>query len=253
MMANSWGFDNDQLHPPHFSAWCKVFLGWVTPTLLSKSGVLRLDKAETSPSVCKITRNYPANEYLLIENRQPVGLDSRIPQGGLAIWHIDEPQLDNDREGFPGQAGWPTNANHYRIALLQADGNYDLEKNNNRGDAGDLYQNTSMGPGSVPNTDSYQSGSVYGTGNNISNISAPAGTMAFFFGWSPVLFVDRSFSGGASNGSLVAPYLTVHQAYNAASDGYSIFIRANIYPEAPFTMTKRIALGSYDGAATINQ
>jgi M6 family metalloprotease-like protein len=255
MMPNAWGFDNDQLHPPHFSAWCKVFLGWVTPSELSKRGVYGIAQAETSRGIWKIIKNYPANEYLLIENRQPIGLDSRIPQGGLAIWHIDESKPSNAPEGFPGQSGWPANNNHYKVALLQADGTYDLEHNKNPGDSGDLYQGGSrrLGPDTVPNSDAYQSGMVYSTQIEISNFSAAGPLMTFFFGLTPVLFVDRSYVGGNSNGSLAKPFTTVHEAYNAAMDGYTLFVRANIYNEAPFTMAKRLMLGSYEGASTISR
>ena len=31
LMANSWGFDFSQHHPPHFSPWSKMQLGWLAP------------------------------------------------------------------------------------------------------------------------------------------------------------------------------------------------------------------------------
>ncbi len=37
LMSNSWGFDNTQLHPPHLSAWSKIFLGWKQPIHLSSA------------------------------------------------------------------------------------------------------------------------------------------------------------------------------------------------------------------------
>ncbi len=74
------------------------------------------------------------NEYLLIENRQPIGkFESAIPagvagtRGGLAIWHIDDSKLTNDMPGYPGMPAWPANGHHYAVSLLQADGRYDLE------------------------------------------------------------------------------------------------------------------------------
>ena len=183
MMANSWGFDYSQYHPPHFSAQSKIELGWVTPTLIGVPGVYTVDQAETNPQVYRIDHNYPAGEYLLIENRQPAGIETAIPQGGLCIYHIDE-LADDVTEGYPGQIGWPQNGNHYRVAILQADGDYDLEKNNNRGDSGDLYHAagvSEISPVTVPNTHAYQSGIIIITDNVIRDVSSAAAAMTFTY------------------------------------------------------------------------
>lgn len=183
MMANSWGFDYSQYHPPHFSAHSKIELGWVTPTVIIAPGVYTIDQAETNPHIYRIDYNYPTGEYLLIENRQPAGIETAIPQGGLCIYHIDE-QADDVTEGYPGQIGWPQNGNHYRVAVLQADGNYNLEKSDNRGDSGDLYHAagvSEISPATIPNTHAYQSGIIIITDNTIRNISSAAASMTFTY------------------------------------------------------------------------
>jgi M6 family metalloprotease-like protein len=181
LMANSWGFDGSQLHPPHPSAWCKAQLGWVTPTVIS-SGSQTAARVETSQSIFKVTSGFPAGEYLLVENRQPYGFESIIPQGGLAIWHIDENKAKNTDEGYPGQSGWPANGLHYKVALLQADGLYQLEKGIGSGNASDLYRGggvAAISPLTVPSTNRYQSGIVASTNNTITNISASGTSMSF--------------------------------------------------------------------------
>lgn len=183
MMANSWGFDNSQHYPPHFSAWSKIELGWITPTVISVPGEYTIGQVETNPQVYRIDHNYPAGEYLLIENRQPVGIEKKIPHGGLCIYHIDE-QADDVTEGYPGQSGWPQNGSHYRVALLQADGDYDLERGNNRGDAGDVYHGggiSAISPTTTPNTHTYQGGNVSITDNSIVNVSASGTSMTFSY------------------------------------------------------------------------
>ena len=181
LMANSWGFDGTQLRPPHPSAWCKEQLGWITPTIIT-SGTQSAARVETTPSAFKITQGFPSGEYLLVENRQPYGFENNLPQGGLAIWHVDGNKSNNTDEGYPGQSGWPTNGRHLKIALLQADGNYDLERKNNSGDAGDLYHSggvSAITPSTVPNTDSYQGGTIISTGHSITDISSSGNTMTF--------------------------------------------------------------------------
>jgi len=185
LMANSWGFDWSQLHPPHFCAWSKIQLGWLTPQIITSCGEYIAPQVETNPTIFRIDQGYPSDEYLLIENRQPVGFETDIPQGGLCIYHIDD-SAGYDTQGYPGQAGWPENGNHYRVALLQADGNYNLEKNNNRGDSGDVYHAggvSIISDSTVPNTDAYQNGNIITTYNTLSSISSAGSIMNFVFSY----------------------------------------------------------------------
>lgn len=187
LMANSWGFDGSQRYPPHMSAWSKIQLGWVTPTVITRNGQYSIRQACDYPDIYLINNKFPSKEYLLIENRQKCGMEAVIPGPGLAIFHIDDALLDYTLEGYPGQSGWPGNGKHYRVSLLQADGNYNLELGNNRGDATDLFGATvkSLGPTGTsagkayPNTNAYQGGNIINTGISIVSISAPGSTMTF--------------------------------------------------------------------------
>jgi M6 family metalloprotease-like protein len=190
LMSNHWGFapySLSQLFPPTMSPWTKIRAGWVEPIRITKSGTYSIQGSQDSDNVYRIDLGGLGTEYLLIENRQPIGFDFYVPQGGLAIWHIDE--AAPDVEGYPGQDGyWPANGNHYINALLQADGRYDLEHGRNHGDKGDLFHaggKNSLAPseylldGPFPNTDTYQRGFVYKTDLLIYDISASAPTMKF--------------------------------------------------------------------------
>lgn len=182
LMANSWGFDGSQHYPPHPSPWSKIQLGWLAATEI-EPGRYSIGTSEISPIVYRIDAGYPDGEYLLVENRQPVGLDRDMPQGGLAIWHIDDLALLNN-EGHPEQLDWPQNGNHYRIALLQADGAFDLEIGLNRGDGRDVYHADGVAevrPGTLPGTDGYQLGNVVQTDNGLFEISASGASMTFLY------------------------------------------------------------------------
>lgn len=185
------GFPGDQKYPPVMGAWSRAQLGWATPVTITADGLYSIFDAGSipgvgdPPQVYKIDHNMPNGEYLLIENRQKTGFDLAMPNAGLAIYHIDN-SASYTNEGFPGQSGWPGNGKHYRVALLQKDGKYNLEKGNNRGDSGDLYtQGFEIGPsvdpttGPFPNTDSYQGGNLAQTGIRIFDISASGTTMTF--------------------------------------------------------------------------
>jgi len=182
LMANSWDFSGSQLCPPHLSPWSKMQLGWINPVNITGPGEFSIAQSETANEYFMVTDGFASQEYLLIENRQDAGFDCSIPQGGLAIWHIDD-LAGYNTEGYPG-GRWPRDGKHYRIALAQADGNFQLEKGQNRGDAGDVHHGSGVdamapGPDGHPNTDGYQRGRITVTGQTISNISPSGPTMTF--------------------------------------------------------------------------
>ncbi|KAL7555011.1 hypothetical protein ACHAWF_018592 [Thalassiosira exigua] len=180
VMSQSWGWDGSGVRPPNLSAWSKAKVGWVEVRTLEEDGtyVLEVEEVATSnETVFKITKGFPEGEYLLLENRQPRGYDEDIMQGGIAVHHVDEMA----RGHF-----WPHNGEHYRIALLGADGSYDLERGVNHGDAGDLWHAGSLvrelmpfGEGRHPNTDAYQDGIVLATGIWIFAFSESDDAMTF--------------------------------------------------------------------------
>ncbi|MFC4066198.1 M6 family metalloprotease domain-containing protein [Actinoplanes subglobosus] len=109
MAAGSWGGQGDI--PVHPSAWCKVSQGWVTVTNVTTDGRLSLPDVKSSGEVHRLwTDGLSGPEYFLLENRQRTGFDQSLPDDGLLIWHVDESRPDN------------TDENHYKVALLQADG-----------------------------------------------------------------------------------------------------------------------------------
>ncbi len=189
MAAGSWGFDGSQQYPSHMSAWCKMKLGWLAPQRILP-GAFVAPQVEFTPTVYRIDDGYPPGEYLLVENRQKTGFDLQLPQGGLCIWHVDEGKgsftqnTPNNDEGYAGQSGWPTNGRHYRIALLQADGSFNLEYNQNRGDAADVYHGAGVNAidnNTTPNTKAYQGGTLLSSGNRLQGIGNSSANVGFTF------------------------------------------------------------------------
>ncbi len=149
MGAGTWlGVTVGGDRPSHMSAWSKAVLGWANVQTLTGQGTLTLNPVEGNNTIYKIGNGTPgqSGEYLLLENRQRIGFDAALPGAGLLIWHIDESKKsasnqDNASECKTDHGSCGTA--HYRIALEQADGNFDLEKNQNTGDAGDPFPGNS--------------------------------------------------------------------------------------------------------------
>ena len=136
MAGGSWGGGGST--PARMSAWCLERLNWINPTKVTAATTLTLDTLENAKTECyRIPAGTVAkNEYLLLENRQKTGRDAALPGHGLAVWHIDDTQSNND------------NPLAYKVALVQADGRRDLELLKNQGDPADVFPG-SMGVTSV--------------------------------------------------------------------------------------------------------
>jgi len=74
--------------PPNYSAFERMSLGWLTPTELSESGPVRLDKIEKNVAYSVTNPNNP-NEVFLLEYRSMKGWDVGHYNSGMLIWHID--------------------------------------------------------------------------------------------------------------------------------------------------------------------
>lgn len=190
LMSNPYGLVLSQTHPNNMSPWCKMQSGWLEPIEITQDGEYIIEASALSPSVFIIRDKFPDDEYILIENRQPIGWDTYLWGGGLLIWHIDDNANKNSQRGYPGMFGWPGNGNHYQVAVVQGDRNYDLEKGNNNGDMWDFWtagQELSPGPfeyeatdySQYPNTNSYMFGSIWPTGIRIYDISESDTVMTF--------------------------------------------------------------------------
>ena len=127
MAGGSWNRNGES--PAHFDAWCKIQFGFVDPITIEENETgYSLPQVESTPQVFKLwTNGNPGVMYFLIENRQRTGSDTYLPGEGLLIYHIDETVPNNDNE------------NHYLVCLEQADGQSNLENNNNGGDSGDPF------------------------------------------------------------------------------------------------------------------
>ncbi|MFZ3579591.1 M6 family metalloprotease domain-containing protein [Virgibacillus sp. DJP39] len=207
--------------PTHFDPFSKIFLEWIEPIQVTPEDAVQtitlpsIDKADSDNGVVKMkVPGSNGTEYFLFENIQQSGFnEGLIRQGkdshGLVAWHVDENIIDlyqtagfrpNNVENWMNKrfqynqsqtASDGTLVTHYGLSVLQADGNYDLEKYVNRGDAGDFLQ---TGDEITPNSSNVHTGSYYfwkdssnvpgNSGINVTNIKENADgsiTAKFFY------------------------------------------------------------------------
>ena len=103
--------------PSHFSAWSKMFLGWVTPTVVSPPPGESSDQTVTlasstthgpplqlraNPNGVDWTTGAPGTgEYFLVEVRTRQDYDAGLPVRGTLIYHVDESRAGNRLDGNP--------------------------------------------------------------------------------------------------------------------------------------------------------
>lgn len=167
MSGGSWNGNGDT--PAHPSAWCKINQNWAPAITPAGNTQMTLEDVKAAGSIVHVIPPLSdKSEYFLIENRQRTNFDKALPGEGLLIWHIDEKVADNTTE------------NHPKVALVQADGNRDLEKAANRGDDGDPFPGSSdaftLNNTTHPNSRLYSGVDSHVV---ITHISSPGAVMTF--------------------------------------------------------------------------
>ena len=158
----------DEQNPAQVGAYLKNAAGWASTFTRLRPGLTVSLKAGANDFALHSKNTW---EYFIIENRQQTGRDQSLPDGGLAIWHVDE-FANNSNEAMTADA-------HYECSLEQADGRFDLERNNNWGDSEDLFG----GPSKTRFNQDTNPGSRWWDGSasglDIQSISAPGPIMTF--------------------------------------------------------------------------
>lgn len=140
MASGSWGGSgsNPGNNPTQISAYLKRASGWASTIELDSTNSLAATvSALPGPlfnQFYRYTKPGTSREYYLIECRYKTNHDAYLPGSGVAVWHIDE-------QGDNSSVNLKTNSvhNNYEATLVQADNQWDLERNRNSGDSRDVF------------------------------------------------------------------------------------------------------------------
>lgn len=165
MGSGNWGANGGSWpqRPVHMCVWSKMQMGWIDPIPIHTRANWSILRVEDNPVAYVIREGLPNTEYFLVSNRQAMGFDSNLLNGGgLEILHVDEANLNNNTPY------------DLKVTFEEADGNWSLmdEASGSRAQAGDPWPGstgkTRFDGSTTPNTNSNPS-----LGGSASSISLP--------------------------------------------------------------------------------
>jgi M6 family metalloprotease-like protein len=188
---NSGGWGSDGSSPAWPDAWCRIVMGFDSAVdILGPMSVVFPPVEQNQYAISRFNSSgLVPPEYFLVENRQQLSgtYDEYLAGSGVLIWHVDDSMSNNDNQctTIPHCSG-ACQAQHYWVALEQADGLDDLENNvpNNQGDGGDPFPGSTgrtfwqpyfMNPGTNPESGTwYDNGCAIDSCIDITNIACQA-------------------------------------------------------------------------------
>jgi len=152
MATGTWGCQPGvPSRPCAMGAWSRAMLGWAQVVDLAADvdhGTLSLPPSLTSGTVFRVPAQDGSGSYLLLENRQAVGVDAGIYESGLLIWQVEAPLVESR---------WRSNtvnaiASRLGVRIRTASGRRNLELSG--GDAGGGGHGTpgDIHPGCIKNS-----------------------------------------------------------------------------------------------------
>jgi len=154
MAHGAWsGIDGMGGSPSGFDAWSKVFLKWIDPVPVSGFGEYHLNPSHDGEGLIVFKNGDDSlKEYFLVAYRKREGFDAFLPGEGVLVYHVDDTTANNSWEWYPGMDP----SKHYKVALEQSDGKWDLEHKTNPGDETDPWrEGTALTPDSTPSSNYY--------------------------------------------------------------------------------------------------
>jgi M6 family metalloprotease-like protein len=141
-----------------FSKW---MLDWTKPMVVAKDGLsVNLNPSGAAPECVVMWPNLDPSkldvatinsEFFVLENRQPTGNDSELPDQGLAIWHVDA-TLDASKQYFKYNNSF---TDHKLLRLMEADGHEEIEANRGFGTGDFFHPGQIFNDHSKPNSRKY--------------------------------------------------------------------------------------------------
>jgi M6 family metalloprotease-like protein len=227
-------------NPVHPCAPLKMWAGWSNVTELEGPN-WGLSAPSSGNIAYRIQHPNLFNEYYMVENRQKAGRDIHLPDEGLAIWHVDEYGNNSYQE--------QTELRHYMVTLVQADGDWDLENNQNWGDSTDMWaapDYTVFSPDTNPPAYWWNG---FPCEIFITGITESAGTMYFSLG--DGVWVDFNHT-GFEFGTFLLPYDTLAEGIDHCPVGGDLIIKAGNTSVTP-DLTKEMMIHAYGGSVFIGQ
>ncbi|MEX1115624.1 MAG: M6 family metalloprotease domain-containing protein [Akkermansiaceae bacterium] len=132
-LMGSGNFSNGGKTPSPLNAYFKDLVGWASVTDVVATDFRTVSLPTTGNVAYRFLKPGQPSEFFILENRgEGDKWAAGVPDKGIAIWHVDDAVYGNDSQEM-------TEGEHYQVSLEQADGAFDLENNQNRGDARDLF------------------------------------------------------------------------------------------------------------------
>ena len=136
MSTGAYGGDNRSPESPvHLGAWPTLFLGWTERLRPTADTLLTLAPlANGGPVVDFWFQGEVNSEHFFLENRRRESFDRSLPQDGLVVYQVDEALIGQRLAANRINTG-PTPG----VRILEADGDFDMGRGANRGDASDPF------------------------------------------------------------------------------------------------------------------